>query len=192
MKILLLGIGNVLYADEGIGVHFVNYITENYQFTHESHQLEMLDGGTLAQGLIPIICQYDYLIVVDTVNANGVEAGEVYFFDFDKAPQEIDWQGSAHEVEMLQTLNMMEMVGDRPKTFVLGVTPTVLEPMTLGLTTKVAAAVPLMEQTLLTHLASLGFTATRIAEHSIDSLIPNSYKRGVTTGENIEDETHQI
>lgn len=33
MKILLLGIGNVLYADEGIGVHFVNYITENYQFT---------------------------------------------------------------------------------------------------------------------------------------------------------------
>ena len=29
MKILLLGIGNVLYADEGIGVHFVNYIADN-------------------------------------------------------------------------------------------------------------------------------------------------------------------
>lgn len=187
MKILLLGIGNVLYADEGIGVHFVNYIADNYQFTHESHQLELLDGGALAQGLIPIICQYDYLIVVDTVNANGVDTGEVYFFDFDKAPKEIDWQGSAHEVEMLQTLNMMEMVGDRPKTFVLGVTPTVLEPMILGLTPKVAAAVPLMEKTLLTHLASLGFTVTRIAEHSIDSLIPDSYKRGV-----LIDEKHQI
>ncbi|QYJ80291.1 HyaD/HybD family hydrogenase maturation endopeptidase [Shewanella acanthi] len=187
MKILLLGIGNVLYADEGIGVHFVNYIADNYQFSHEDHQLELLDGGTLAQGLIPIICQYDYLIVVDTVNANGVDAGAVYFFDFDRAPREIDWQGSAHEVEMLQTLNMMEMVGDRPKTFVLGVTPTVLESMVLGLTPKVAAAVPLMESALLNHLTSLGFSIKRIAERSIDTLIPDSYKRGV-----YRDEKHQI
>lgn len=184
MKILLLGIGNVLYADEGIGVHFVNYLQENYQFTHPTHQLDIMDGGTLAQGLIPIICQYDYLIVVDTVNANGVGPGEVYFFDFDKAPSEIDWQGSAHEVEMLQTLTMMEMVGDRPKTFVLGCTPTLIEPMTLGLTASVAAAVPLMEATTLNHLRSLGFSVTRINNIAIDKLIPDSYKRGVIINEN--------
>ncbi|QLE85763.1 HyaD/HybD family hydrogenase maturation endopeptidase [Shewanella sp. Scap07] len=183
MKILLLGIGNVLYADEGIGVHFVNYLNENYRFRHPEHQLTMMDGGTLAQGLIPIICQYDYLIVVDTVNAHGVEPGEVYFFDFDKAPSEIDWQGSAHEVEMLQTLMMMELVGDRPKTYVLGCTPTVLEPMTLGLTERVANAVPLMEQTLLNHLTALGFDNERVNQVSIDSLIPSSYKRGVTADE---------
>ncbi len=183
MKILLLGIGNVLYADEGVGVHFVNYLQENYQFTHASDQLALMDGGTLAQGLIPIISQYDHLIVVDTVNAHGVEPGEVYFFDFDKAPSEIDWQGSAHEVEMLQTLIMMEMVGDRPKTYVLGCTPTVLEPMTLGLTPKVAAAIPLMEQTILKHLTSLGFTITRTKDVAIDELIPDSYRRGITVDE---------
>ncbi|MCG9696462.1 HyaD/HybD family hydrogenase maturation endopeptidase [Shewanella sp. Isolate11] len=183
MKILLLGIGNVLYADEGIGVHFVNYLQANYQFHHPSHQLDVMDGGTLAQGLIPIICQYDYLLVVDTVNANGVGPGEVYFFDFDKAPSEIDWQGSAHEVEMLQTLTMMEMVGDRPKTYVLGCTPTVLEPMTLGLTPLVAAAVPLMEKTILNHLISLGFTMTRVADMTIEQLIPDAYKLGGTSDE---------
>ncbi|ABO23628.1 HyaD/HybD family hydrogenase maturation endopeptidase [Shewanella loihica] len=183
MKILLLGIGNVLYADEGIGVHFVNYLQENYRFSHPSHQLDVMDGGTLAQGLIPIICKYDYLVVVDTVNAHGVGPGEVYFFDFDKAPCEIDWQGSAHEVEMLQTLTMMEMVGDRPKTFVLGCTPTVLEPMTLGLTPRVAAAVPLMETTILTHFKSLGFEIERINDLAIETLIPDSYKRGVTLDE---------
>lgn len=179
MKILLLGIGNVLYADEGIGVHFVNYIGENYRFKHEVHTMDIKDGGTLAQGLIPMISQYDYLIVVDTVNAHGVEPGEVYFFDFDKAPAEIDWQGSAHEVEMLQTLNMMDMVGDRPKTFILGVTPTVLEPMVLGLTPRVSAAVPLMETTLLKHFDSLEFSYERFANIDIHSLIPDSYKRGV-------------
>ncbi len=183
MKILLLGIGNVLYADEGVGVHFVNYLQENYQFTHPLDQLTLMDGGTLAQGLIPIISQYDHLIVVDTVNAHGIEPGEVYFFDFDKAPSEIDWQGSAHEVEMLQTLIMMEMVGDRPKTYVLGCTPTVLEPMTLGLTSKVAAAIPLMEKTILAHLTSLGFTVTRTKNVAIDELIPDSYKRGIAVDE---------
>ncbi|ABV36516.1 hydrogenase expression/formation protein [Shewanella sediminis HAW-EB3] len=183
MKVLLLGIGNVLYADEGIGVHFVNYIAENYKFSHESDQLDITDGGTLAQGLIPIICQYDYLIVVDTVNAHDVEPGQVYFFDFDKAPAEIDWQGSAHEVEMLQTLNMMDMVGDRPKTYILGVTPTVLEPMTLGLTPMVEAAVPLMEKTLLAHLNQLNFSCERINETDINTLIPESYKRGVNYNE---------
>ena len=183
MKVLLLGIGNVLYADEGIGVHFVNYIAENYTFSHENDQLDITDGGTLAQALIPIICQYDYLIVVDTVNAKDVQPGQVYFFDFDKAPAEIDWQGSAHEVEMMQTLNMMDMVGDRPKTYILGVTPTVLEPMTLGLTPLVEAAVPLMEKTLLAHLNRLNFSFERIKSTDINSLIPESYKRGVTYNE---------
>ncbi|MTI14552.1 HyaD/HybD family hydrogenase maturation endopeptidase [Sansalvadorimonas verongulae] len=181
MKTLLLGIGNVLFADEGVGVHFVNYIQENYSIIPPAQQtLDMLDGGTLAQGLTPIICNYDQLIVVDTVNAGDASPGEVYFFDFDNAPPEIDWQGSAHEVEMLQTLTMMEMVGDRPKTWILGVVPTVLEPMTLGLTEQILAAIPLMETALIKQLESLGFSCERVNNISIESLIPDSYKRGVT------------
>ena len=182
MKTLLLGIGNVLFADEGVGVHFVNTIQENYAITHPDfgQTLDMLDGGTLAQGLTPILCKYDQLIVVDTVNAGDVAPGEVYFFDFDNAPPEIDWQGSAHEVEMLQTLTMMDMVGDRPKTWILGVVPTVLEPMVLGLTEQILAAIPLMEKALIKHLESLGFICERVNDVSIESLIPDSYKRGLS------------
>lgn len=177
-KILLLGIGNVLYADEGVGVHFVNYINDKYQFNHSQYQLDIVDGGTLAQGLIPIICQYDHLIVVDTVNSVDVGPGEVYFFDFDHAPAEIDWQGSAHEVEMLQTLNMMDIVGDRPHTFVLGVTPTVIEPMTLGLTPHLLQAIPTMEKALLAHMDTLGFTYLCKSDLTIEQVIPDAYKRG--------------
>ncbi len=177
MKILLLGIGNVLYADEGVGVHFVNYMAENYRFSHPDHQIDTLDGGTLAQGLTPILSQYDHLILVDTVNASQVDAGEVYYFNFDNAPPEIDWQGSAHEVEMLQTLIMMEMVGDRPDTWVLGVVPTVLEPMHLGLTEKIGQAIPLMEKTLLKHMDSLNIEYQRVADTPIEALIPDSFKR---------------
>ena len=178
-KILILGIGNVLYADEGIGVHFVNYIQDKYQFSHPSYQLDLIDGGTLAQSLIPLISQYDQLIVVDTVNSNLACAGDVFFFDFDHAPAEIDWQGSAHEVEMLQTLTMMDMVGDRPATQVLGVIPTVIEPMTLGLTPALIKAIPTMEKALISYLSALGLVVEQKASIQIEDVTPDAYKRGV-------------
>ncbi len=175
MKILILGIGNILFADEGIGVHMVNYIQQKYRFDTE-HQVDLLDGGTLAQHLIPIIVQYDYLIIIDTVNAPGVEAGEVYFFDFEAVPSGVDWQGSAHEVEMLQTLTMMDLVGDRPTTKIIGIVPTIIEPIEFSLSEGVEKAVPVAEQTLIKHLKSLGIDPVVNKALSIDDILPLSYK----------------
>ncbi len=181
MKILLLGIGNILFADEGIGVHFVHYIREKYRFDSH-HDIDIVDGGTLAQRLIPMIVEYDHVIIVDTVNAVDVKPGEVYFFDFEEVPDAIDWQGSAHEVEMLQTLTMMELAGDRPVTKILGVVPTVIEATTFSLSPQVAAAVPTMEQALLNHLETLGIEAEVTCDVMIEDILPNSYKSAHEAG----------
>lgn len=175
MKILVLGIGNLLFGDEGIGVHFINYIGEKYRFEGEP-QVDLIDGGTLAQRLIPIIVEYDHVIVIDTINAPGVQAGEVYFFDFDVIPDAVDWQGSAHEVEMLQTLNMMDLAGDRPPTMIMGIVPTVIEATEFSLSEGVAAAVPLMEKTLLHHLKTMGIDTVKKSEVDIQAILPNSYR----------------
>ena len=175
MKILVLGIGNLLFGDEGIGVHFINYIGEKYRFDGES-QIDLVDGGTLAQRLIPIIVEYDHMIIVDTINAPGVEAGEVYFFDFDAIPDAVDWQGSAHEVDMLQTLNMMDLAGDRPPTMIMGVVPTVIEATEFSLSEGVAAAVPLMEKTLIHYLKTMGIEAIQKTEVDIQAILPNSFR----------------
>lgn len=176
MKVLLLGIGNLLFGDEGIGVHFVNYISKKYTFEGQ-HQLDIVDGGTLAQRLIPIMVEYDQIIIVDTINASGVKAGELYFFDFDVIPDAVDWQGSAHEVEMLQTLHMMDLVGDRPKTMIMGVVPTVIEATEFSLSEGVAEAIPLMEETLLNYLKGLDMHAIKQVENvTIDSILPHSFK----------------
>jgi hydrogenase maturation protease len=175
VKVLLLGIGNLLFGDEGIGVHFINYIGEKYQFEGDP-QIDIVDGGTLAQRLIPIIVEYDQVIIIDTINAPGVEAGEVYFFDFDAVPDAVDWQGSAHEVEMLQTLNMMDLAGDRPPTMIMGVVPTVIEATEFSLSEGVAAAVPLMEKTLLDHLKTIGIDAVKKAEVDMQAILPNSFR----------------
>jgi len=175
LKILVLGIGNLLFGDEGIGVHFINYIREKYRFEGD-HQLDIVDGGTLAQRLIPIIVEYDKLVIIDTINAPGVKAGEVYFFDFEAVPDAVDWQGSAHEVEMLQTLNMMDLVGDRPQTMIMGVVPTIIEATEFSLSEGVADAVPLMESTLLTYLKTLGIQSVKKAEVDMQAILPNSFK----------------
>lgn len=175
MKILVLGIGNLLFGDEGIGVHFIKYMGEKYNFDGE-HQLDLVDGGTLAQRLIPIIVEYDKLIIIDTINAPGVKAGEVYFFDFDAVPDVVDWQGSAHEVEMLQTLNMMDLAGDRPATMIMGVVPTIIEATEFSLSEGVAAAVPLMEKTLLDYLKTLDISGVKKAEVDIQAILPNSFR----------------
>lgn len=175
MKILLLGIGNLLFGDEGVGVHFINYIRHKYDFEGES-TLDILDGGTLAQRLIPIIVEYDQLIIVDTINAPGVKAGELYFFDFEAIPDAVDWQGSAHEVEMLQTLNMMDMMGDRPKTMIMGVVPTVIEITEFSLSDEVSDAILLMEETLLTYLKTLEIKALQRSDIMIRAILPHSFR----------------
>ncbi|MEA3456300.1 MAG: HyaD/HybD family hydrogenase maturation endopeptidase [Campylobacterota bacterium] len=175
MKILVLGIGNLLFGDEGIGVHFINYMREKYRFESE-HQLDFVDGGTLAQRLIPIIVEYDRLIIIDTINAPKVKAGEVYFFDFEAVPDAVDWQGSAHEVEMLQTLTMMDLAGDRPETMIMGVVPTVIEVTEFSLSEAVNSAVPVMETTLLNYLETLGVTALQQCEVDIQAILPNSFR----------------
>lgn len=175
MRILLLGIGNLLFGDEGIGVHFINYLGKKYRFDGEN-KLTIIDGGTLAQRLIPLIVEYDRLIIVDTINAPGVKAGEVYFFDFEAVPDVVDWQGSAHEVEMLQTLNMMDLAGDRPPTMILGVVPTVIEATEFSLSSGVYDAVDVMEKTLLKHLSSLGIESIQQKEIDIKDILPDTFR----------------
>ncbi len=180
MKILVLGIGNILFGDEGIGVHLVNYLEEKYEFTGP-HQVDFVDGGTLAQRLIPIIVEYDKVFIFDTVDVDDAKIGDVYFFDFLDVPECVSWQGSAHEVEMLQTLEMIHMMGDLPETKIIGVVPYVIgEDTTFSITEPVLNAAKLMEKILLTELEKLGVKAKIKNENvTIEDIAKISYKRGV-------------
>ncbi|EJB9754224.1 hydrogenase maturation protease, partial [Campylobacter jejuni] len=71
MKFLVLGIGNIMFADEGLGVHLCKQLEKNYKFTHSEFTLDFVDGGTLALQLSYIIARYDRLIVLDCIEAQG-------------------------------------------------------------------------------------------------------------------------
>ena len=170
MKVLILGIGNVMFSDEGVGVHLCRLVEQKYQFSSPEHTITFVDGGTLAQRLIPVIAEYEYLVVLDCVDAQDGKIGDVYFFDFENVPNTITWQGSAHEVEMLQTLTMMDLVGDRPTTKIVGIIPEVVDDTTLELTPAVLKGSVVMESVLLKHLVELGFTYEQMSDIDIQSV----------------------
>ncbi len=187
MNILILGIGNILFQDEGIGAHFIHYLDEKYEFSSKNNTLSIVDGGTLAQRLIPEIIKYDKVFVVDCIDALNSKPGDVYFFDYLNAPEEIDWQGSAHEVEMLQTLNMIKMNGDLPSTDVLGVIPKrVADDTTFELSKEIIKAVLTMEDTIVNALKDLDIEVEIKKEDiTIEEISEISFKRDIIHGPRI-------
>lgn len=176
MKILILGIGNVLFGDEGIGAHLANYLDEKYEFSSDEHEVDVLDGGTLAHRLIPIITEYDAVLLIDCVNVADASIGDVYNFDFDDVPDFITWNGSAHEVEMLQTLQMIEMMGDLPPTKIVGVIPYVIgENSTFTMTDEVLRAAVTMERVILKYIEDFGVSISKKSDVTLEEASKFTY-----------------
>mgnify|MGYP003089382292 CR=1 FL=1 len=222
MRVLVLGIGNVMFGDEGVGVHFVKMMERNYKFSPKIRtkfdsalnlddkfdasnldganlnlsgdiasrggfkfnaddanlELRFIDGGTLAMALTPLIANSDVLIEVDFISADGGETGDVYFFGYEQMPPTISWNGSAHEVEMLETLRLMELAVDLPRTKILGIVPKRIEPMSFELSAQAQEGANLMEKTLLNELSRLGFSYEKIANFSVCDIALEFSKKG--------------
>jgi len=181
LKILILGIGNILFGDEGVGPHLANLLEEKYRFSSSEHQVDIIDGGTLAQRLIPIITEYDRVVIIDCVKVSDGDIGDIYSFFFDDMPEYITWDGSAHEVEMLQTLQMIEMMGDLPPIKIVGVIPFVIgENSTFTMTNEVVSASVTMERVIIDYIRSLSIDVEiKDGDIKITDVASSTYLKGV-------------
>lgn len=176
MNFLVLGIGNIMFADEGLGVHLCKLMSKNFHFMHPAHTLDFIDGGTLGLRISYLIAKYDKMIVLDCLEADDSAVGDVFFFPYEAIPKKISFSGSAHEVEMLQTLQFMELSGDLPQTQILGFVPKRIEPMSFELSEQALKAGETMEKILLNFLQNEGFICERVANLSLTEIALNSYK----------------
>ena len=74
-KNIVIGVGNMLFKDEGIGIYASEYIKQNYEF--DDKELEIIDGGTLGFKLMAYFQEYDNVIILDTVSIED-EVGGIY------------------------------------------------------------------------------------------------------------------
>ena len=146
--------------------------------SNSANQISFIDGGTLASFLMPTMAEFDEILLVDCIDADGAKGGEVYFFDYDAMPKQISWSGSAHEVEMLQTLQMMDLCGDLPHVKILAVVPQRIEEASFKLSSVILQSSKIMEKTALKYLSDLGFAHEKIADLSAQDIADRFAKRG--------------
>jgi hydrogenase maturation protease len=134
----ILGVGNVLMGDDGVGVRVV----ERLQGLPLPDGIEAVDAGTASSDVLPGLAGCALLVVVDAVRAGGAP-GEVYAFDLDPDAGRSPTPGlSLHDANLAAALQMQRVAGVRvPPIRVLGVEPADVS-LKLELSDAVRARVP--------------------------------------------------
>jgi hydrogenase maturation protease len=150
-RILVLGIGNILLKDEGVGVRAIEELRHSHVL---SPNVEVVDGGTAGLDLLEVMEGASDIIVVDCV-AGDEEPGTVFRIPLDQLGcPEATFQ-SLHQVGILDTLRTLEMLGRRPRCVLIGVQPEEIA-LGLDLSPRVAAKLPQVVQAVLQELHRLG------------------------------------
>jgi hydrogenase maturation protease len=117
-RVVIVGVGNVLLKDEGIGVHVVRVLQEIGVAPPEG-EVEVVDGGT-SPGAFDSAEGADKLIIVDAAQGGG-EPGTIYRFSPNELSGEAEPLTSLHDLGVLDSLRMM---GNPPReTVIIGVEP---------------------------------------------------------------------
>lgn len=118
--ILVLGVGNILMRDEGIGVRVVEALSSRCRFPPD---VELLDGGTAGMDLVHAITGRRHLIVCDAVISDEA-AGSVMRIADDAVPAYFQTKLSPHQVGLCDVLATLKLLGKGPDTVtIIGVVP---------------------------------------------------------------------
>lgn len=145
-RILILGVGNILLKDEGVGVH----VAEKLQKHNLPGNVEVIDGGTAGIDILLSQAGLDKLVVVDAMKG-GKRPGTIYKLKLkadekDRLTQAFSQEKqskiSLHQVSLLDALNTVEKINRAPEEIVIiGVEPGEVD-CGLGLTERVKQKVP--------------------------------------------------
>jgi len=152
--ILILGIGNILWADEGFGVRAVEAMAQRWQLPLN---VRLLDGGTQGLYLVDQVRAADVLIVFDAVDY-GLPPGTIKRVEDDEVPRFLGAKKmSLHQTGFQEVLALAALLGDYPQHLVLiGVQPVELEDFGGSLRPAVQAQIEPAIQMALEYLADLG------------------------------------
>ncbi|MEA1920858.1 MAG: hydrogenase maturation protease, partial [Campylobacterota bacterium] len=103
MSVALIGSGNSFFKDEGIGLYAGKYLKENYTFKPE---LDIVDGGTLGFGLMPLLQEYDYVIIANTSSSDDRKAGSIEIISDEELIENSGLKKTANEVEITEMLQI--------------------------------------------------------------------------------------
>ena len=130
-EVVVLGLGNILMEDEGIGVHAANHLEKHYQFKPE---IEIVDGGTSGLDLLTFFGPEKSILIIDAVNFD-MDPGTVASLDDDAILAQLDPKVSLHHLGLSDLISVAELTDRKAQRMtLLGIQPESMENLDLEMT----------------------------------------------------------
>lgn len=149
---MILGVGNLLFSDEGFGIRVVEELERRYTFPAN---VSVVDGGVLGVSLLGVMSQADRLIVVDVIRNKG-GPGDLYRLEGEAIPERLRAKNSLHQIDFLESLTLCQALDKVPETVIFGVEPEDIDTLSLELTETTRSRMNAVIQMVLDELRRLG------------------------------------
>ena len=123
--LLVMGLGNILWGDDGLGVAAVEKLLCNF---HVPDGVRVLDGGTLGLALLPVIQDAERVVLIDAIRQEEARPGEIVRIEGDDVAPAVRDRLSPHQVGVTDLLDAARLLGCYPEQLVLlGIVPASLD-----------------------------------------------------------------
>ena len=152
-KIALIGSGNAFFKDEGIGLYGAKYLKENYHFSPE---VEIIDGGTLGFKLMPLLQEFNEVIIINTASDEKKRVGDISIKTTDEFLNGSLIKKTANEVEIAEMLQICSLTEAMAETTVISIVPKDIISVEVGLSQELQDAWQSYIDTCLAQLKKTG------------------------------------
>jgi hydrogenase maturation protease len=151
-NITVLGVGNTLYQDDGVGIRVVEKLEAEYEFPDN---VLIVDGGVLGINLLGVISNAGRLIVVDTVLNHG-RPGDLHRLEHEEIPDRILAKNSLHQVDLIEALTLCKALDHVPRTTIIGIEPKKMDTLEDKLTPEIENRLEDLAAAVLEEITALG------------------------------------
>lgn len=123
-RILIVGVGNLLLGDEGVGIHAVRELEKRSLPPY----VDVVDGGTAGLNLLDLLISHERVIIIDAVDG-GAQPGTVFRFSPEEIVEDVERLPlSLHQMEVLNVLQLATYLGQPlPPIVVYGIQPETMD-----------------------------------------------------------------
>ncbi|HEX5847165.1 MAG TPA: HyaD/HybD family hydrogenase maturation endopeptidase [Rhodoplanes sp.] len=155
MSVAVVGLGNLILSDEGVGVHVVRRLDESYSFPDD---VVLIDGGTSAIDLLDQLVEAEHIIFIDAAQTGG-PPGSIVALQGARLPVWFRERMSPHQIGLADLLATLSLMDHTPESVTLiGIEPQSME-LGTELTPQIDAAADEALVKVLEQLAALGVRA---------------------------------
>ena len=156
-KVLLAGVGNTLFSDEGLGPMAVDYIVRHYSVPE---RLSIVDGGTKGFALVELLSEVEAAVVVDAVRG-GMQPGYIYRVELTRGQCPVSPLFSLHQLGLSELVELATMVNRGLTVVLIGMEPQSLSP-SMGLSALIRLRLPVLAHMVAEELRRFGIEMERL------------------------------